>query len=402
MSTEALVFDAVRTPRGRGRPGGSLNSMSPGELGAGVLSALRDRNSLGNAEIEDVIFGCVEPVDDQGGNIARTSLLLAAYSDSVPGLQLNRFCGSGLEAVNIVSAKLMAGQIELAIAGGVEMMSLVPFASAGGPYTSDPEFLRITDLVPQGISADIIASRYGYSRSDVDAYAVASQRRAKQAWERGAFDRSVVPVVHKRGRFLLSRDEHMRPDATIESLASLKPAFADAGEIGFDSIALQRYPDIKSINHVHHAGNSSGIVDGAAAVLIGNRKMADHLGVKPRARIRAFAAIGSDPCIMLDGTGAAARKALKLAGMEVGDVDLFEVNEAFAAVVLRFMDELNVPHDKVNVNGGSIAMGHPLGATGAMLVGVAVDELEARGVETAMVAICVGVGMAVATIVERV
>jgi acetyl-CoA C-acetyltransferase len=378
-----------------------LHQLSPIELGAHVLNSIRDRNNGDASQIEDVIFGCVEPVNEQGGNIGRSCALKAGFPHTVPGVQINRFCGSGLEAVNWAASKVMAQQAELVVGGGVEMMSKIPFAASGGPYVSDPDFILANSLVSQGISADIIATKYGFGRADVDEYAYWSQKRAVLAWESGAFSSSVIPIYDRERNLLLSRDEHIRPGVTLESLAKLKPAFEELGHSGSDQVALARYPDLTSIDHVHHAGNSSGIVDGAAAVLVGSQDAASSFGLRPRAAIRAFASVGSDPCIMLDGTGAAARLALDRAGMTISDIDLFEVNEAFAAVVLRFMQELNVSHDKVNVNGGSIAMGHPLGATGAMLVGTLLDELEARNLRAGMVVICVGIGMAVATIIER-
>ncbi|MDO8347985.1 MAG: acetyl-CoA C-acetyltransferase [Rugosibacter sp.] len=401
--TEAFIFDAVRTPRGKGRSGGSLNQVTPVYLAAWVLKALRERSALDASRIDDVILGCVEPVGEQGANIARAAVLHADYPINVPGVTVSRFCASGLEACNQAAAQIMSGQAGLTVGGGVESMSRVPMFSSGGAWPADPQVAAKTAFVPQGISADLIATKWGYSRSDLDTYAVASQRRAKAAWESKYFTRSIVPVRDINGLTILDHDETMRPRATLESLAQLKPAFQEQGEkYGFDSVILQRYPEVERINHVHHAGNSSGIVDGAAAVLFGSRDMGRQLGLKPRARIRSFATIGSEPSIMLTGPSHAAEKALQRAGMGAADIDLWELNEAFAAVVLRFMEALAVPHEKINVNGGAIAMGHPLGATGAMLLGTLLDELERRDLATGLVTLCVGAGMATATIIERV
>ncbi len=401
--TDCYIYDAVRTPRGRGRAGGSLNQVTPLRLAAGVLAALRDRNQLDTRLVDDVIFGCVEPVAEQGADIARSAVLLADYDQSVPGVQINRFCASGLEACNMAAGQVMSGQLDLAIGGGVESMSRVPMMSSGGAWAMDPESAFKTYFVPQGISADVIATKWGYSRADVDAYALESQRRAALAWAERRFDRSIAPVLDLNGLTILDRDEYLRPETTLESLGSLKPAFAEQGrQAGFDSVILQRYPELERVEHVHTAGNSSGIVDGAAAVLFGSKEMGERLGLKPRARVRAYASIGSEPSIMLTGPSYATEKALKRAGMGVGDIDLFELNEAFAAVVLRFMDVLNVSHDKMNVNGGAIALGHPLGATGAMILGTVLDELERRNLSTGLVTLCVGAGMGTATIIERV
>jgi len=401
--TEAYILDAVRTPRGRGRASGALHEVAPARLAAGVLRALRDRNQLDTSQVNDVVLGCVEPVLEQAGDIGKTAVFAAGYDDAVPGIQINRFCGSGLEACNFASALVKAGQAELAIGGGVESMSRVPMFTSGGPWLTDPQINIPNRVVPQGISADLIATLYGYSRSDLDAYAVESQRRAATAWAERRFDRSVVPVRDVNGLVVLDRDEHVRADTTLESLAKLEPSFAEQGEkLGFDAMALHRYPQLGSINHVHHAGNSSGIVDGASAVLIGTAEGAKRQGLKPRARVLAFGTVGSEPTIMLTGPAPAAEAALKRAGMSAKDIDLYECNEAFASVVLRFMDALGVPHDKVNVNGGAIAMGHPLGATGGMLLGTLLDELERRNLATGLVTLCVGGGMGSVMVIERV
>ena len=401
--TEALIFDHVRTPRGRGKRGGALNEITPIELATQVLAAIRDRNDLDTSRVDDIVMGCVAPLGEQGANIARVGALNADYATDAPGKQVNRFCASGLEAVNAAAAQIMAGQSDLCIGGGVESMSRVPMASDGGAWISDPRVASKTRFVPQGISADLVATLYGISREDVDAYAVESQSRAAKAWDSRYFSGSVVPVTDHLGIEVLGRDEHIRPGTTMNDLAQLRPAFDSMGEsLGFDSIALQQYPEVERIEHVHHAGNSSGIVDGAAAVLIGNETVAGDLGLKPRARIVGFSSIGSEPTIMLTGPGPATRKALARCGMAAKDIDLFELNEAFAAVVLRFMQEIDIPHEQINVNGGAIAMGHPLGATGAMILGTVLDELERRDLNTALITLCVGAGMGTATIVERV
>ncbi len=400
---EAFIYDHVRTPRGRGKADGSLHGTTPMQLAAQVLQALRDRNGLDTALLDDVVFGCVAPVGEQGANIARVAALVAGYAETVPGQQLNRFCASGLEAINNAAAQVLSGQSVAVVAGGVESMSRVPMASDGGAWAADPAVAYQTYFVPQGIGADLIATLDGYTRTDVDTFAAESQRRAAQAWAEGRFDRSIVPVRDVLGRVVLDRDEHMRPDTTVQGLATLKPSFAQLGEQGgFDAVALMKYPQVEAIDHVHTAANSSGIVDGATAMLIGNRRYGARAGVKPRARIRAFTSIGSEPAIMLTGPALVTQKLLKRAGMSVGDIDLFEVNEAFASVVLRFMSATGVPHDKVNVNGGAIAMGHPLGATGAMITGTVLDELERRNLGTALITLCVGAGMGTATIIERV
>jgi acetyl-CoA C-acetyltransferase len=401
--TGAYIYDHVRTPRGRGRPDGKLHEVTPIELLTQALVALRERSKVPTELIDDVVMGCVAPLGEQGSNIARVAALNARYAESVPGKQLNRFCASGLEAVNTAAAQIMAGQADLVIGGGVESMSRVPMGSDGGAWYADPRVAWQTYYVPQGVGADLIATIDGYSRTTVDGYAVQSQQRAGRAAERGYFAKSLVPVKSILGDVLLDRDEHPRPGTTLEDLGKLKPAFTTIGEQGgFDAVALQRYADVESINHVHTGGNSSGIVDGAAAVLLGSREIGGRLQAKPRARIRAFASIGSEPAIMLTGPAPAARKALARAGMSLKDIDLFEINEAFASVVLRFMRDLDLSPDRVNVNGGAIALGHPLGATGAMILGTVLDELERRDLNTALVALCVGAGMGTATIIERV
>jgi acetyl-CoA C-acetyltransferase len=401
--TDAFIFDHVRTPRGRGKADGALHQITPIQLLAQVLTSLRDRSGLDTSLLDDVVMGCVAPVGEQGADIARIAALVAGYAETVPGKQLNRFCASGLEAVNAAAAQVMARQSDLVIAGGVESMSRVPMGADGGAWSADPQVAWDTYFVPQGIGADLVATIDGYSRETVDEYAAESQRRAANAWTSGAFARSVVPVRDVLGEVVLRRDEHPRPGTTLEDLAKLKPAFAAQGQhAGFDTIALQRYPHIEAIEHVHTGGNSSGIVDGAAAVLIGSKAVGDRIGLRPRARIRTFASTGSEPTIMLTGPAPAVRKALHRGGMGVPDIDLFEVNEAFAAVVLRFMRDMGVAHDRVNVNGGAIAMGHPLGASGAMILGTVLDELERRDLTTAVVTLCVGAGMGTATIIERV
>jgi acetyl-CoA C-acetyltransferase len=400
---ETLIYDHVRTPRGKGKPDGSLHEVTPVWLASRPLVALKERNQLDTAAIDDVVMGCVMPVGEQGGNIARMAVLQADYDQQVPALQINRYCGSGLEAVAFAASKVMAGQADLAIGGGVEMMSRVPMGADGGAWAQDPQVAAKTYFVMQGISADLLSSLRGHSRNDVDAYSAESHRRAHRAWAEGRFDGAVVPVKDFLGLTLLSRDETIRPDTSTETLSQLKPAFTDMGEkYGYDSVAMQRYPQVEKIHHIHHAGNSSGIVDGAAAVLVGNAQIGKQLGLKARARIRAFVAIGSEPTLMLDGPSFAARKALARAGMQASDIDLWELNEAFASVVLTMMEELNIPHDRMNVNGGAIAMGHPLGATGAMILGTVLDELERSGRQTALVSLCVAAGMGSAMIIERV
>lgn len=400
---DAFIFDHVRTPRGRGRPDGALHEITPIQLAAQTLAALRDRNQLDSRLIDDVVLGCVAPIGEQGANIARVAALVANYAETVPGQQLNRFCASGLEAVNNAAAQVMSGQSDAVVGGGVESMSRVPMGSDGGAWYSDPAVAFATYYVPQGIGADLIATLDGYSREDVDAFAAQSQRRAEAAWRAGCFEKSVIPVRDVLGDIVLDRDEHMRPDTTVQSLSSLKPSFAALGEQGgFDAVAQLRYPQVELIRHVHTAGNSSGIVDGAAGVLIGSKRFAHESGLTPRARVRAFTSVGSEPTIMLTGPTLVTAKLLRRAGMEIDDIDLFEINEAFASVVLRFMQSFDLPDEKVNVNGGAIAMGHPLGATGAMILGIAVDELERRDLSTALVTLCVGAGMGTATLIERV
>jgi acetyl-CoA C-acetyltransferase len=401
---EAYVYDAVRTPRGKGKATGSLHTVKPVTLVTQLMDALRERNpELDASAIDDVVMGIVEPHGDQGGVLPRTAAIAAGLPEPVAGTQLNRYCGSGLEAVNQAAARLRSGWEELLLAGGVESMSRVPMASGGDPWAMDPETNYATSFVPQGISADLIATIEGYSRTDVDAFGVESQMRAAKAWANGHFDRSIVPVVDRTGQVILDRDEHMRPEATLESLGELKPSFAAIGDMGgFDAVALQRYAKVERIDHVHHAGNSSGIVDGAALVLMGSEEAGRRHGLTPRARIRAAAVIGSEPTIMLTGPAPACRKALDKAGMTPADIDLVEINEAFAAVALKLMRDLDVSPDITNVNGGAIAMGHPLGATGAMLLGTIVDELERRDLTTGLVTLCIGGGMGIATIVERV
>ena len=401
--TDVFIYDHVRTPRGRGKPDGSLHEITPVQLAAQMLQALRHRNRLDTSLVEDVILGCVVPVGEQGGNIARIAALVADYPDSVPGLQINRYCGSALEAVNFAAAKIAGDQIDLAIGGGVESMSRVPMGSDGGAWALDPQVAFKTYFVMQGISADLLATKCGFTRQQCDAYAVESQKRAAHAREQGWFDRSIVPVKDVLGLPVLAQDEFIRRDTTLESLAALKASFTDLGlKYGFDDIALQRYPELEAIEHIHHAGNSSGIVDGASAVLVGNREIGVRLGLKPRARIRASATVGSEPTLMLDAPSHAAQKAMKKAGMEVKDVALWELNEAFSSVVLCLMQRLDVPHDRINVNGGAIAMGHPLGATGGMILGTLLDEMERRQAATGLVSLCEAAGMGSATIIELV
>jgi acetyl-CoA C-acetyltransferase len=399
---DAYIYDHVRTPRGRGRSDGALHEVTPIQLATQTLQALRDRKSVDTSLIDDVILGCVMPIAEQGCNIARVAALNADYAQTTPGQQINRFCASGLEAVNLGSALLSSGQANAIVAGGVESMSRVPIASDGGACYTDPLVNWKTYYTPQGIGADLIATLDGYSREDVDAFALMSQQRAANAWQRGWFGASIFPVRDVIGEPLLSRDEHMRPDSTAAALAGLKPAFADVGQRnGYDAVAISRYPQVEAIEHVHTGGNSSGIVDGAAALLLGNARFGDSSGLRPRARIRAFASIGSEPAIMLTGPAACTEKVLRSAGMSIEDIDLFEVNEAFAAVVLRFMRYFDLDSSRVNVNGGSIAMGHPLGATGAMLVGTLLDELERRDAHVGLITLCAAAGMATATLIER-
>lgn len=400
--TEAFVYDAIRTPRGKGKKDGSLYEVKPVNLLAGVLTELQRRNDFDTSKVDDVVMGVVSPVGDQGAVIAKVAALKAGWGFTCAGVQINRFCASGLEAVNLAAQKVRSGWEELVVAGGVESMSRVPLGSDGGAWAMDPETNSVTGFVPQGIGADLIATLEGFSRQDVDAFALESQKRATQARASGYFDRSVVPVKDFLGQVILAQDEFIKPQTTLEGLGALKPAFEQMGGMGFDQVALTRYPQVERIHHVHHAGNSSGIVDGAAAVLIGSEAAGKTHGFTPRARIVAAALSGADPTIMLTGPMPAARKALAKAGLTIDQIDLFEINEAFAAVVMRFMKEMKVPHDKVNVNGGAIAMGHPLGATGAMLISTVIDELQRRHLRYGMVTLCVGGGMGIATIVERI
>ena len=400
---DAFIYDAVRTPRGRGKADGSLHEVTALNLAAQTLAAVKDRNKLDPALVDDVVLGCVDPVGEAGGDIARAAALVAGFGDEVPGVQINRFCASGLDAVNFAAAQVMAGQHEMTIGGGAESMSRIGIGASGGAWPVDPSIAVTTYFLPQGISADLIATKYGFSRDDVDAYAVESQKRAAKAWDEGRFKNSVVPVKDVNGLTILAKDEHMRPATTMQTLAALQPSFVQMGDMaGFDAVAVQRYPEVEAVNHVHTPGNSSGIVDGAAAVLIGSKAAGKAAGLKPRARIRQFANIGSEPSIMLTGPIPVSEKVLKKAGMTKRDIDLWELNEAFASVVLRYMQALNISHDKMNVNGGAIAMGHPLGATGAMILGTVLDELERRDKETALITLCIGVGMGTATIIERV
>ncbi|MGE0339665.1 MAG: acetyl-CoA C-acetyltransferase [Xanthobacteraceae bacterium] len=401
--TEAFVYDAVRTPRGRGKKDGSLHEVSTLSLAATALRAIKERNNLDTHLVDDVVMGCVDPVGEAGSDIARAAALTADYGNHVPGVQINRFCASGLDAVNFAAAQVMSGQHDMTIGGGVEAMSRVGMGASGGAWPMDPQIAVKSYFMPQGVSADLIATKYGFSRDDVDQYSVESQKLAAQSWKEGRFKNSIVPVKDVNGLTILDHDEHMRPSTDMQSLAQLKPSFPQMGEMGgFAAVAIQAHPEVEAINYVHHAGNSSGIVDGAAAVLIGNAEAGKKAGLKPRARIRAFANIGSEPAIMLTGPVDVTEKLLKKAKMSVNDIDLFELNEAFASVVLRYMQAFNIPRDKINVCGGAIAMGHPLGATGAMIFGTVLDELERTGKSTALVTLCIGAGMGTATIIERV
>ena len=400
---DAFIYDHVRTPRGRGKVDGSLHEVTALNLASQTLAAVKARNALDPALVDDVVLGCVDPVGEAGGDIARAAALLADYGNGVPGIQINRFCASGLDAVNFAAAEVMSGQHDMTIGGGVESMSRVGIGASGGAWPMDPSLAIKTYFMPQGISADLIATKYGFSRDDCDAYAVESQKRAAAAWEEGRFARSVIKVKDVNGITLLDRDEHMRPSTTMQSLGQLKPSFVQMGQAGgFDAVATQAHPEIEAVNHVHHAGNSSGIVDGAAAVLIGSREAGAKAGLKPRVKIKAFANIGSEPAIMLTGPLDVTEKVLRKAGMTLGDIDLIEINEAFASVVLRYLQAFDLDPAKVNVNGGAIAMGHPLGATGAMILGTVIDELERRSLSTALVTLCIGAGMGTATIIERV
>jgi len=400
---EAFIFDHVRTPRGRGKSDGALHECTTLELARQTLAVLKERNQFEPKLVEDIVLGCVDPVGEAGGDIARAAAIAADYGKEVPGVQINRFCASGLEAVNFAAAQVMSGQKEITIGGGVESMSRVGIGASGGAWPMDPSVAIKSYFMPQGVSADLIATKYGFSRDDVDEYAVMSQERAAKAWQEKRFANSVFTVSDVNGLPLLDHDEHMRPSTNMQSLASLKPSFVQMGELGgFDAVGIQAHPEVERINHVHHAGNSSGIVDGAAAVLIGSREGGKALGKKPRARIRQFASIGSDLALMLTGPVDVTERVLQKAGMKISDIDLFELNEAFAAVVLRYMQYFKIDKSKINVNGGAIAMGHPLGATGAMILGTVLDELERTNKETALVTLCIGAGMGTATIIERV
>ena len=402
MTTDAYIYDAIRTPRGRGKSSGSLHEVKPVTLVAGLLQELARRNNLKDTSlVDDVVLGCVTAVGDQGADIAKVASLVAGWDEDVAGVTLNRFCASGAEAVNMAAMKVRSGWEQLVVGGGVESMSRVPMGSDGGAMGMDPETAMQTGFMPQGIGADLIATLDGFSRADVDAYAAGSHRRAAAAWARGAFAKSVVPVRDRNGITILERDETIRPDSSVESLAKLPSSFQFMGDLGFDGVPRTKYPQVERIEHVHTAGNSSGIVDGAALVLVGSEAAGKQLGLRPRGRVVAAAVVGTDPTIMLVGPAPATRKALKVAGLSFDDIDLFEVNEAFAAVVMHFQRDTGVPWDKINVNGGAIAMGHPLGATGAMLIGTVLDELEARGGRYGVVTACVGGGMGIATIIER-
>ena len=401
--TEVFIYDHVRTPRGRGKKDGALHEVPTPRLAAKVLEALRDRNGLDTSTVDDIIMGCVDPVFEAGAVIPKAAAFEAGYSNKAPGMQISRFCASGLDAVNFAAGKIAQGADDIVIAGGVESMSRVGMGMSGGAWYMDPSVNFPGYFMPQGVSADLIATKYGFSRDDVDAYAVESQKRAGHSWDNGYFDRSVVPVKDQNGIVILAKDEHMRPTTTMQNLASLNPSFQMPGEMGgFEAVGIQAHPEIERINYVHHAGNSSGIVDGAAGVLLGSKAGGESMGLKPRARIKAFANIGSDPALMLTGPVDVTEKLLKRSGMKLSDIDLFELNEAFAAVVLRYMQAFDIPHDKINVNGGAIALGHPLGATGAMILGTVLDELERRDLNTALVTLCIGAGMGTATIIERV
>ncbi len=400
---EAFIYDHVRTPRGRGKKDGALNEVSTAALAATTLTALRERNQLDATHVDDVILGCVDPVGEAGGDIARNAVFVAGYPHTVPGMQINRYCASGLDAVNLAHAAITSGQHDMIIAGGVESMSRVGIGAAGNAWAIDPQVALPGYFVPQGVSADLIATKYGFSRADCDAYAVESQRRTAAAWNEGRFAKSVIPVKDVNGLTILDRDEHMRPDTTMQGLAALSPSFAMLGEVaGFDAVAVTAHPDVEVVEHVHHAGNSSGIVDGAAAVLVASKRAGKRAGLTPRAKIRAYANIGSEPAIMLTGPVDVTKKLFKRTGMSFADIDLIEINEAFASVVLRYMQAFDLDPARVNVNGGAIAMGHPLGATGAMILGTVIDELERRDLATALVTLCIGAGMGTAAIVERV
>ena len=400
--TTAYIYDAIRSPRGKGRPDGSLHELSSVKLSSMILQALKTRNNLETSLLDDVIWGNVTQIGEQGGCLARSAVLLSDYNQSVAGLSINRFCASGLEAINLAANQVKAGAGDGYVAGGVEMMSRIPMGSDGAAIAVDPELAMKSYFVPQGISADLIATEYGFSREDVDSYAVESQKRALKAWSEKRFEKSIVPIVDTSGLRILDRDEHMRPSTTLEDLSKLNPSFKEMGEVmpGFDNIAKLRYPHLENIKHVHHAGNSSGIVDGSSATLIGSKEFGIQSGLKPRARVLASEKIGTDPTIMLTGPVPVTKKILERSGMKIDDIDLFEVNEAFAAVVLRFMQAFNIEHSKVNVNGGAIALGHPLGATGSMILGTLLDELERSNKSVGLAALCVASGMGAATIIE--
>src|SRR5437899_4179689 len=403
IMADAFIYDHVRTPRGRGKPDGALHEVTALNLAAQALAAIKERNALEPVLVDDVILGCVDPVGEAGGDIARAAAITAGYGNGVPGVQINRFCASGLDAVNVAAAQVMSGQHDMAVGGGIESMSRIGIGASGGAWPVDPTIALKSYFMPQGVSADLIATKYGFSRAQCDEYAVQSQQRAAKAWNEGRFGASVIPVKDVNGLTILARDEHMRPDTNMQSLAQLKPSFVQMGELGgFDAVAVQAHPEIEFVEHVHHAGNSSGIVDGAAAVLVGSREAGRAAKLKPRARIKAFANIGSEPALMLTGPIDVTEKVLKRANMKLKDIDLIEVNEAFAAVVLRYLQAFRLDPDKINVNGGAIAMGHPLGATGAMILGTVIDELERRDLQTALVTLCIGAGMGTATLIERV
>jgi len=400
--SEAYIFDAIRTPRGRGKANGALHEVKPITLLSNLLNTLQKRNQFDTAEVDDIIIGCVTPVGDQGADIAKVAALSAGWDDNCAGVTINRFCASGLEAINMAAMKTRSGWEHLLVAGGVESMSRCLMGTDGGAWANDPQTNMNTGFMPQGIGADLIATLGGFNRESVDAFAVESHKRAAAAWKKNAFAKSVIPVVDNNGFEILTYDELVRANASVDALSVLNPSFQKFADMGFKDVIKEKYPHVERINHVHTPGNSSGIVDGAAAVLIGSSKAAERFGLKPRARIISTALVGTEPTIMLTGPAPAAQKALSIAGMTAEDIDLFEVNEAFASVVMRFMDDLNVPHSKVNVNGGAIAMGHPLGATGAMILGTLLDELEARNLSTGMATLCVGGGIGIATIIERV
>lgn len=403
MTQDAYIFEAIRTPRGKGKKNGSLHEVTPVNLLATLMKELQQRTELDTSQVDDIVLGCVTPIGEQGGDIARSAALYAGWHVDTPGVQVNRFCASGLEAVNTAAMKIRSGWEQLVVAGGVESMSRVPMGSDGGAWFLDPQVSLKTGFVPQGIGADLIATMEGFTREDVDKFAVRSQQKAAEARASGRFNRSLVPVRDQNGLIILEQDEYIRPETTVAGLGSLTPAFQMMGEMGYDAVALQKYPQVEKIHHVHTAGNSSGIVDGAALVLLGSREKGAELGLKPRGRVRSAALVGTEPTIMLVGPAPASQKALHLAGMTIKDIDLVEINEAFASVVLRFMREMGLEGaENVNVNGGAIALGHPLGATGAMLLGTVLDELERHDLNTALITLCVGGGMGIATIIERI